>query len=93
MDRRTWRDLTLGTLSSDGEFVFSVEDLPVGASEIQYYGRNVILLNNGRIVSGGSSTSDPFNLLRAYDVSTGKLKWERDEVVINFMSNICYVLR
>ena len=72
LDERSWGDATYGTMSSDGQHVFGVED--VGFT----YG-----LLNQRIVVGpdGSRRLDPgwprdHNRLTAYDVATGKLVWE-----------------
>lgn len=72
LDERSWGDATYGTMSSDGQHVFGVED--VGFS----FG-----LLNQRIVVGpdGSRRLDPgwprdHNRLTAYDVATGKLVWE-----------------
>ncbi len=72
LDERGWGDLTYGTMSSDGEHVFGVED--VGFT----YG-----LLNQRIMVGpdGSRRLDPgwprdYSRLTAYHVETGKLVWE-----------------
>ncbi len=72
LDERSWGDATYGTMSSDGQHVFGVED--VGFS----FG-----LLNQRIVVGpdGSRRLDPgwprdHNRLTAYDIATGKLVWE-----------------
>ncbi|MDB5337080.1 MAG: hypothetical protein JWN70_2699, partial [Planctomycetaceae bacterium] len=76
--QRTWEDLTFGGLSSDGEYVFSIEDLG--------------LLNDISLQMGGAIQSHPlimrdYNRLCAYEVRTGKLKWElggpRGDVTLN----------
>jgi outer membrane protein assembly factor BamB len=72
LDERLWADSTYGQMSSDGRYVFGVED--VGFA----YG----LLNQRMVVMpDGSRRLDPgwprdYNRLTAYDISTGKLKWE-----------------
>ena len=69
---RLWEDATYGTISSDGERVFCVEDLDEGFSALD--GRQVVLPNGRRIPQAGPHT---FNRLAAYDIATeGKLKWE-----------------
>ncbi len=77
--QRTWEDLTFGGLSSDGEYVFSIEDLGL---------LNDINLN----AQMGGNQRHPlvmrdYNRLCAYEVRTGKLKWElggpRGDVTLN----------
>jgi outer membrane protein assembly factor BamB/tetratricopeptide (TPR) repeat protein len=68
---RVWDDATYGTISSDGRYVFSVEDLSV-VIHTSPSPRMVII--NGRPVS--EPTGRPFNRLAAHDIRTGKLKWE-----------------
>lgn len=68
--QRTWEDLTFGTLSSDGDYVFSIEDLG--------------FLNDIHVpptLGAVSQINSPLamkdsNRLRAYEAKTGKLKWE-----------------
>ena len=78
--QRTWEDLTFGGLSSDGDYVFSIEDLG--------------LLNDlsVQVQMGGTAPTNPllmreYNRLCAYEVRTGKLKWEvggpRGDVSLN----------
>jgi len=69
---RVWGDLTFGTLSSDGHCVFGVEDLLFG----QYpdYQRMVVTPEGKRRLDAGPLKNH--NLLTAYDIRTGKLKWE-----------------
>lgn len=64
--QRAWEDLTFGTLSSDGEKVFAVEDLA---------------FVNNIVNEGGAQRPHPlalkdFNRLCAYDVRSGMLQWE-----------------
>jgi outer membrane protein assembly factor BamB len=70
--RRFTEDLAFGTLSSDGSLVFALEDISldmgsiaprliVGADGLPHLDSNMVKNNN---------------LLTAYDVRTGKLKWE-----------------
>jgi outer membrane protein assembly factor BamB len=67
---RMWGDSTFGTLASDGQRVFAVEDLSLdlGMNSVP---RNVFM--PGR----RAQPSDPkaFNRLAAYDIATGKLVW------------------
>ncbi|MCE9547129.1 MAG: PQQ-like beta-propeller repeat protein, partial [Planctomycetia bacterium] len=69
---RIWQDRTVGTLSSDGELVFSLED--VGAATAG--GQRVVIDNLGsrRIQWAGDQQS---NVLAAYEVrqSQGKRRW------------------
>ncbi|MBN1588712.1 MAG: PQQ-binding-like beta-propeller repeat protein [Pirellulales bacterium] len=67
---RVWMDGLYGSLSSDGQRVFSVEDLSIGVG------------SQGRrsVVQGGRRVMNPvwpkaFNRLAAYDLSSGKLVW------------------
>lgn len=71
--QRAWEDLTFGTLSSDGELVYSIEDLG--------------FLNDmmtPQVLLGAGMPAQPqhplmmrdFNRLCAYEARTGKLKWE-----------------
>lgn len=63
-EQRAWNDLTSGTISTDGRHVFSIEE--IGTSR-----RAISILGQQPGVSGDSN----FNLLRAYDVVTGKTVW------------------
>ncbi|NQT40595.1 MAG: PQQ-binding-like beta-propeller repeat protein, partial [Planctomycetes bacterium] len=70
--RRLWNDATFGTLSSDGRLVFAVEDLAFG------FGADYQRM---RVTSDGQRQLDPdwikqSNLLAAYDLATGKVRWE-----------------
>lgn len=67
--QRVWQDATYGTMSSDGTFVFSIEDIPLagpvpGAPQI-------IIANRAR----GQGAARTCNRLAAHDIRTGKLKW------------------
>lgn len=67
LDQRLWRDLTAGTLSSDGKFVFSVE-------ELDFYNRKVAYRNvRGRMQLAEMESSSK---LMAFDARSGKLAWE-----------------
>jgi outer membrane protein assembly factor BamB len=59
---RTWEDTTFGTLSSDGEFVFAVEDLGIGVA--------------GMMALPRMPGPRDYNRLVAYDVKTGRAMWE-----------------
>ena len=66
LDQRIWDDPTYGTLASDGECIFFVEDLGLG-------GPTVILPRGQRQVPIAKS----YNRLAARELKTeGKLKWE-----------------
>jgi outer membrane protein assembly factor BamB len=58
---RAWEDATFGALSSDGEFVFAIEDLGMGMA--------------GLVALRAPSLRD-YNRLVAYDVKTGRAVWE-----------------
>ncbi len=76
--QRTWEDLTFGGLSSDGEYVFSIEDLGL---------LNDISLQLGGVIQTNPLVMRDYNRLCAYEVRTGKLKWElggpRGDVTLN----------
>jgi outer membrane protein assembly factor BamB/TolA-binding protein len=64
--QRAWEDLTYGTLSSDGDYVFAVEDLGF---------INPILAETGTSKPHPLALKD-YNRLCAYDVRSGMLRWE-----------------
>jgi outer membrane protein assembly factor BamB/tetratricopeptide (TPR) repeat protein len=66
---RLWGDATFGSLSSDGQRVFAIEDLSLDLGTAS--GR-AMFMPNRRILP-----TDPkaFNRLAAYDIQTGKLIW------------------
>jgi outer membrane protein assembly factor BamB len=68
--QRIWEDATYAKLSSDGELVFSIEDLglSVGTPNV----RHVII--NGRRVQN-PRWPRPYNRLAAHDIRSGKLIW------------------
>jgi outer membrane protein assembly factor BamB len=77
LEQRVWDDAAYGTLSSDGERIYCVEDLagnmqegfPGGARP----GRRMVV-NNGVIVAPNTIS---YNRLAAYEIETeGKLKWD-----------------
>ena len=71
--QRLWEDATYGTLSSDGRYVFSIEDLALEADP-----------NNGGMFIGGpwgwrgrpAGNHGPCNRLSAIDIHKGSLVWE-----------------
>lgn len=83
--QRIWNDLTYGTFSSDGRYVFSVEDagsesgasVLAGQHGVLRIGGNARLVGN-IILRGGSEGGQTSlcNLLAARDIRTGKLKWQ-----------------
>ena len=66
--QRVWDDATYGTLSSDGNLVFSVEQLNMGVTA-QY---NFIMVGPGQ---GDRERRSVTNKLTAYELRTGRLKW------------------
>ncbi len=62
LERRAYRDVAAGTLSSDGRTVFALEDLDANTN----ISMNVF----------GVSESRPANKLVAYDLAGGRLLWE-----------------
>lgn len=72
LEQRMWEDATYGTLSSDGRYVFSIEDL---GTESNGSLRQQVFGFNGRrqpVPSGPRG----YNRLAAHEIRTGKLKWE-----------------
>ncbi|MGD0518451.1 MAG: PQQ-binding-like beta-propeller repeat protein, partial [Thermoguttaceae bacterium] len=67
LSQRALNDAAFGTLSSDGRLVFAVED--PGPAQSMKSVRRVINFNN----PAAASVS---NRLAAYDIRTGKLKWQ-----------------
>ena len=65
LSHRALNDATFGTLSSDGRFVFAVED--VGRAQA---------VNPARRATTYATVSKVFNRLAAYDIHSGKLKWQ-----------------
>jgi hypothetical protein len=70
--RRVFEDLSFGALSSDGQSVFSVEDLSFGFGPD--YQRIHVTPDGRQRLDGGSLKQ--YNLLTAYELATGKLLWE-----------------
>jgi outer membrane protein assembly factor BamB len=68
--QRIWDDAAYGTLSSDGNLLFVIEELPLGVS-----GQNMgfVMFANGRNDPSNKSIT---NKLAAYDIRTGKITWE-----------------
>ena len=67
---RVWADATYGTLSSDGERVFTIEGLPV------QMGRRLPRTIPVPIRRRAAGATAPWNRLAAYDVRTGQQVWE-----------------
>ena len=66
---RLWGDATFGTLSSDGQYVFAIEDLSLDL--FSWVNRFAF----GPTRRGGPLDAKPYNRLAAYDLRTGKLTW------------------
>lgn len=76
LEQRVWDDAAYGTLSSDGERVYCVEDLAGNLQEAFPGGRPAqqMFMNNGMRVTPAAIF---YNRLAAYEIETeGKLKWE-----------------
>ena len=72
LQRRLWEDTAFGTLSSDGRYVFGLEDLNF-AFRCDY--QRMVVTPDGRWRLDPGALKN-YNLLTAYDVRSGKLKWE-----------------
>jgi outer membrane protein assembly factor BamB len=72
LELRLWQDATFGTMSTDGERVFGIEELPFGLGGD--YRRLVVLPDGRRRLDPGTKKS--YNLLTAYDLKSGKIRWE-----------------
>lgn len=70
--RRLWEDTAFGAMSSDGRLVFGLESVPFALGPD--YQPIVVLPNGRRQLDPGHLKN--YNLLAAYDVRTGKAKWE-----------------
>ena len=66
LDQRLWRDLNAGTLSSDGEFIYSVEGL-------DFYNPTNLTYNSRTRSTSANLLS--YNNLMAINAKTGKLAW------------------
>ena len=74
LDQRLWDDATYGTLSSDGDYVFSVEDLTISVAPNLQQARMIVMQNGRR--QPPPPWPRNFNRLTAHEIRTGKLKWE-----------------
>ena len=76
--QRMWSDMTYGTLSSDGRCVFAIEDLDLGfgpAGNMLFRLGRVVGRNPGIVPAVNNEQTSLCNRLAAYDIRTGKLKW------------------
>jgi len=64
--QRAWEDATFGTLSSDGTYVFCIEELGLEALSGNPFSPNSV----------SPLAPQKHNRLTAYEIRTGKLKWE-----------------
>ena len=72
--RRVWDDVSWGAISTNGELVFAIEDWEFD-SGLSYVG------TSERLSPSGQEESTPYtNYLAAYDVRTGKLRWQAGTV-------------
>jgi outer membrane protein assembly factor BamB len=72
LQRRFWEDMSFGAISSNGSMVFGVEDLPLDTDSIA----PKLTVGADGLRHLDTEGEKPYNLLTAYDVRTGKLKWE-----------------
>ncbi|MCP3690995.1 MAG: PQQ-binding-like beta-propeller repeat protein, partial [Planctomycetaceae bacterium] len=72
LQRRLWNNPTFGTMSSDGQRVYSVEGLGFGDVQIQQ--RLVVMADGTQRLDPGHLKS--YNTLASYDLTTGKTVWE-----------------
>jgi outer membrane protein assembly factor BamB/tetratricopeptide (TPR) repeat protein len=72
LELRLWNNPTYGTISSDGEQVYGVEGL--GFSEVALSQQLVIAEDGSRRLDAGMLKTH--NQLAAYNLETGKLRWE-----------------
>ncbi|VAX41050.1 hypothetical protein MNBD_PLANCTO02-2199, partial [hydrothermal vent metagenome] len=65
LTQRTWRDMTLGTLSSNNQYVFAVDEVGIVNAFTHFQGmpENPLELKS-------------YNRLRGFELATGKFKWE-----------------
>ncbi len=90
-NQRITSDLTYGTLSSDGRYVFSVEDVGSDSAGVAstVAGGRAVFVGGGMVRAGGrviflngfngmNNGEQPSlcNVLAAHDIRTGKLKWQ-----------------
>jgi len=72
LERRLWNNPTYGAASSDGKLVFTIEELAFGVGD--NYQRLVVTADGSQQLDTGTQKSH--NVLTAYDLTTGKLRWE-----------------
>jgi outer membrane protein assembly factor BamB len=72
--QRVWDDATYGTLTSDGRYVYSIEDVK-GSAAVTPAMRRMILMQGGMFGVNGNELGSG-NGLAAHDIRTGKLAWE-----------------
>jgi outer membrane protein assembly factor BamB len=91
-NQRMWTDMTYGTLSSDGRYVFSIEDVGSEASAVASSNGGRLVMAGGGVmrVGGGVVMLNGMNFngmnngeqttlcnqLAAHEIRTGKLKWQ-----------------
>jgi outer membrane protein assembly factor BamB/tetratricopeptide (TPR) repeat protein len=83
IEQRIWNDMTYGTLSSDGQCVFAVEEDQDEATGVGIPRNGVIrlgpalIVGRARAMGGGlpDEQTSACNRLAAYDIRTGKLRW------------------
>lgn len=72
LDQRLWEDLAFGAISSDGQNVYTIEDLSVRPSNMNQPTMRIMFNGRGRVFDGGRN----YNRLAAHELRTeGKLKW------------------
>lgn len=63
LSQRAWRDLTAGTMSSDGRYVFAIDDLGTASRVVGSVGPHPL-------------APQEFNTLKSFEVDTGRLAWQ-----------------
>ena len=72
LERRVWDDHTYGTISTNGQLVYVIEDVPFGVGA-DY--QRLVMTPSGRRQLDVGALKD-FSVLTAYDLKTGKVRWE-----------------
>ena len=76
-EQRLFNDLTYGTLSSDGRYVFDIEDAwPTAGQAARGQPINAMVRRGMGWPGGLAEQATLCNRLAAYEIRTGKLKWQ-----------------
>jgi outer membrane protein assembly factor BamB len=83
--QRIWDDATYGTLSSDGNLVYMIEELPLGVTSPNM---GFVIVGPGR---NDPSNHGAANRLAAYDIRTGKRYWDLGQDALLPMSDTFFL--